>query len=339
MEDRKRKYSPPQDSNTEISTTTVESLPPTSSSDPSSENDSFPQCTSQWKRCDIDKLGIKMLYRGCAMDVVYEWGLYTMFRKDVVSEELNTVEKILDICDSIAADFLSFEELQSKFDENPEICNTFLPTEKISFGMGLHRPDVATKKVKIKGEIVSSTPDILCYGLEGKVLCLVEVFGEDKIKKMTQGDGPVVKKTRHATSEVDPCLPESLLAQHIGELLAYVDSSVTHMDLCGSVGRDILGFTVEKTLVSVTHLQLTELSWEKIQNSTKKGSIKHSDKPVLHYSRRYNYLKKSDRQELFKVILHLKLMQSVHEKITLQRKSKGTTDILSKKRIEQNLQS
>ena len=91
--------------------------------------------------------------------------------------------------------------------------------------------------------------------------------------------------------------------------------------------------------MSVTHLQLTELSWEKIQNSTKKGSIKHSDKPVLHYSRRYDYLKKSDRQELFKVILHLKLMHFVHEKITVQRKRKGTTDILSKKRIEQNLQS
>ena len=73
-----------------------------------------------------------------------------------------------------------------------------------------------------------------------------------QVKKMTQGDGPVIKKTRHATSEVDPCLPDSLLAQHIGELLAYVDSSVTHMDLCGSVGRDILGFTVEKTLVRDT---------------------------------------------------------------------------------------
>lgn len=71
------------------------------------------------------------------MDVVYEWGLYTMFRKDVVSEELNTVEKILDICDSITADFLSFEELQSKFSENREICDTFLPTAKMSFGIGL----------------------------------------------------------------------------------------------------------------------------------------------------------------------------------------------------------
>ena len=32
-------------------------------------------------------------------------------------------------------------------------------------------------------------------------------------------------------------------------------------------------------------------------------------------------------------------MHFVHEKIISQRKSKGTTDILSKKRIEQNLQS
>lgn len=74
-----------------------------------------------------------------------------------------------------------------------------------------------------------------------------------QVKKKIKGDDvfglPVVKKTRHALSEVDPCLPDSLLAQHIGELLAYVDTSVTHMDLCGSVGRDILGFTVEKTLV------------------------------------------------------------------------------------------
>uniref|UniRef100_K1R123 Uncharacterized protein n=1 Tax=Magallana gigas TaxID=29159 RepID=K1R123_MAGGI len=111
----------------------------------------------------------------------------------------------------------------------------------------IHQPDVSVKKMKIKGEIVSSAPDIICYGFEGKVLCVVEV------KKKIKGDDvfglPVIKKTRHALSEVDPCLPDSLLAQHIGELLAYVDSSVTHMDLCGSVGRDILGFTVEKTLV------------------------------------------------------------------------------------------
>lgn len=39
-----------------------------------------------------------------------------------------------------------------------------------------HQPDVSVKKMKIKGEIVSSAPDIICYGFEGKVLCVVEVL-------------------------------------------------------------------------------------------------------------------------------------------------------------------
>ncbi|XP_062590228.1 uncharacterized protein LOC134251825 isoform X2 [Saccostrea cucullata] len=366
MEGRKRAHSdagesasssPPHDSDTEKSTTTLER--------------SFPNSTSKWRRSDIDKLGIKLLYRAFAMDVVYEWGLYTMFRKDVVSEELNTVEEILHVCNSIEANFTSFEELQRKFIGNSVICNEFVPREKIPDGIGLcsgrfeefqqklelvlregievnasvsesnfqtlfedflkicgiitrHQPDIAVKKMKVKGEIVSSAPDILCYGLEGKVLCVVKnIKGED-----TYGS-PVIKKTCHASSEVDPCLPDALLAQQIGELLAYLDKSVTHMDLCGSVGRDILGFTVEKTKVTVTHLQLTELSWEKIQNTTRKGSLKHMEKPVLHYSRRYDFLKKSERQELFKVILHIKLMDFVHEKVARQRKTKGTTNILS----------
>ena len=74
---------------------------------------------------------------------------------------------------------------------------------------------------------------------------------------------------------------------------------------------------------------------EKIQNTTRKGSLKHVEKPVLHYSRRYDFLKKSDRQELFKVILHIKLMDFVHEKVARQRKTKGTTNILSKNKIWQ----
>ncbi|XP_062603760.1 uncharacterized protein LOC134265556 isoform X1 [Saccostrea cucullata] len=388
MEGRKRTHSDagesvnsptPHDSDTEKSTTTLESSTTTSSSEPSSKNDSFfPNSTSKWRRSDVDKLGIKLLYRACAMDVVYEWGLYKMFRKDVVSEELNTVEEILYVCNSIEADFTSFEELQRKFIENPAICNEFLPTEKMPNGIGLcssrfeefqqklelvlreeievndsvsesnfqtlfedflkicgiitrHQPDIAIKKMKVKGEIVSSAPDILCYGLEGRVLCVVEV--KKNIKGEDTYGSPVIKKTCHASSEVDPGLPDALLAQHIGELLAYLDKSVTHMDLCGSVGRDILGFTVEKTQVTVTHLELTELSWEKIQNTTRKGSLKHVEKPVLHYSRQYDFLKKSDRQELFKVILHIKLMHFVHEKVAGQRKTKGTTNILSKKRF------
>ncbi|XP_062606606.1 uncharacterized protein LOC134268371 isoform X2 [Saccostrea cucullata] len=381
MEGRKRahcsgSYSPPDDSDTEKSNTTLESTPPTTTStSSSSESDSFPSSTSKWRRTDVDKLGIKLAYRACAMDVVYEWGLYTMFRKDVVSEELNTVEEILYVCNSIEADFTSFEELQRKFIENPMICKEFVPTEKMPDGLGVcscrfeefqrklelvlregirvnasvsesnfqtlfedflkicgiitrHQPDIAIKKMKVKGEIVSSAPDIICYGLEGKVLCVVEIFGKvENIRGEDTYGSPVIKKTRRASSEVMPCPPDALLAQHIGELLAYLDDSVTHMDLCGSVGRDILGFMVEKTQVTVTHLQSNVVSWETIQTTTRSGSLKHVEKPVLHYSRRYDFLNKSDRQELFKVILHMKLMHSVHEKVAGQRKMKGTTNL------------
>lgn len=100
-------------------------------------NDSFPSNTTYWKRCHIEKLGIKLLYRSCAMDVVYEWGLYKLLRKDVVSEELNAVEKIMNICNSIRADFTSFEELQTQFMRNHDRSNLFIPTESIPGGLGL----------------------------------------------------------------------------------------------------------------------------------------------------------------------------------------------------------
>lgn len=100
-------------------------------------NDSFPSNITYWKRCHIEKLGIKSLYRSCAMDVVYEWGLYKLLRKDVVSEELNAIEKIINICNSIRADCTSFEELQTQFKRNHDISNLFIPTENIPGGLGL----------------------------------------------------------------------------------------------------------------------------------------------------------------------------------------------------------
>lgn len=71
------------------------------------------------------------------MCVVYEWGLYKLLRKDVVSEELNAMEKIINICNSIRADFTSFEELQTHFKRNYDISNLFIPTENIPEGLGL----------------------------------------------------------------------------------------------------------------------------------------------------------------------------------------------------------
>lgn len=106
------------------------------------------------------------------------------------------------------------------------------------------------------------------------------------------------------------------------------------MDICGRAGRDVLGFIVENTHVTVTHLQISRLSLERIQNSTGEGLVKHEEKPLLHYSRPFNYLRKSDRQELFKAILHIRLMLSIHEKVTIQRKNAGTVDIFRRKVCE-----
>jgi hypothetical protein len=60
-----------------------------------------------------------------------------MFRNDVTAEELNSVAEILNVCDSVPADFESFEQLLYKFAENNEICNGFLPTTQRTNGTGL----------------------------------------------------------------------------------------------------------------------------------------------------------------------------------------------------------
>lgn len=62
--------------------------------------------------------------------------------------------------------------------------------------------------------------------------------------------------------------------------------------------------------------------------------MKHEEKPLLHYSRPFNYLRKSDRQELFKAILHIRLMLSIHEKVTIRRRNAGTVDIFRRRGIE-----
>lgn len=339
-------------------------------------NDSFPSNTSDWKRCHIEKLGIKPLYRYYAMDVVYEWGLYKLLRKDVVSEELNAVEKIMNICNSISTDFSSFEELQTQFTRNHDISNLFIPTKSIPEGLGLcscrfeefqqqlklllwdrtpsdqispscfqtlfqdllsifgivsrRQPDIAAKKTRVKGKDISSAPDVICYGIEGNISCIVKI---DKSRKCTDGI-PDSKKSRQDESPVrDKCICDCF-AQHTGDLLAFSESSISHMDICGRAGRDILGFIVENTHVTVTHLQISRLSLERIQNSTGEGPVKHEEKPLLLYSRPFNYLRKSDRQELFKAILHIRLMLSIHEKITIQRRNAGTVDIFRRKVCE-----
>lgn len=39
-----------------------------------------------------------------------------------------------------------------------------------------HQPDIAVKKTKVKGRDISSAPDVICYGMEGNISCIVKVL-------------------------------------------------------------------------------------------------------------------------------------------------------------------
>lgn len=38
------------------------------------------------------------------------------------------------------------------------------------------QPDIATKKTRVKGRDISSAPDVICYGIEGNISCIVKVL-------------------------------------------------------------------------------------------------------------------------------------------------------------------
>lgn len=68
---------------------------------------------------------------------------------------------------------------------------------------------------------------------------------------------PDSKKSRHDESPGrDKCISDCF-AQHTGYLLAFSESSISHMDICGRAGRDVLGFIVENTHVS----DISNISW------------------------------------------------------------------------------
>lgn len=75
------------------------------------------------------------------------------------------------------------------------------------------------------------------------------MFQIDKSRKCTDGI-PDSKKSRHDESPGrDKCICDCF-TQHTGDLLAFSERSISHMDICGRAGRDVLGFIVENTHVS-----------------------------------------------------------------------------------------
>lgn len=77
------------------------------------------------------------------------------------------------------------------------------------------------------------------------------MFQVDKSRKCTDVNGiPASKRSCHDEPSGREKCNSDCFAQHIGDLLAFSESSMSHMDICGRAGRDILGFIVKNTHVS-----------------------------------------------------------------------------------------
>ncbi|XP_061168361.1 uncharacterized protein LOC133177323 [Saccostrea echinata] len=103
----------------------------------------------------------------------------------------------------------------------------------------------------------------------------------------------------------------NLWAQHIGDLLVYLDKSFRY--------DGVLGITIDKTWVRFTYLEVPKTTMKKIKESpaNRPGSLKveEDERPLFFYSEPYNYLSREDRKIIFKALMLIKKMQSGYEKI------------------------
>lgn len=179
------------------------------------------------------------------------------------------------------------------------------------FGMKtIQQPFYKMQRSKILGKEVISEADILCMTSDprkGRSILAVCKVNKTETMKSLSPPKRMHRSSSDESSSVPAVIPDSLLAQHLGELLVYMDRSVSP--------RAILGMTLEQTNVRFTLLHADESVMEKIQMSD--GSISFDTeedvRPVLYYSEPLNYLKRRDRVELIKTLLQIRMMQKRFE--------------------------
>ncbi|XP_061177516.1 uncharacterized protein LOC133186306 [Saccostrea echinata] len=179
-----------------------------------------------------------------------------------------------------------------------------------SFGFfTLNHSHIGVEKSMIRGKTMSSKADILCIRrkplMEKEIICVCQV--KKSLKVEDPDFSPQRKKLRSSNTEEPGCSYKgdaAVYAQHIGELFVYFHQSVSP--------RGILGFTIEKTWVRVTYLEVQDSAWDKIRKPANRGgSVKYeaTEKcPQFKYSRRYNILDPSDRRVLFKALFLIQTM-------------------------------
>ncbi|XP_062580570.1 uncharacterized protein LOC134242500 [Saccostrea cucullata] len=170
-------------------------------------------------------------------------------------------------------------------------------------------PEIDTESTEIFGKKVSVKADIVCFSpkdVKKYTVAICEVKKECTFMEEETGvTGPSLQKFRRTEDSPQRSqsyhLPDGLLAQHVGDLLTYLDKSI-----CNGA---ILGMTVEKTMVTFTRLSVADETMEKLQRSHASVKLKEEERPVLYYSKPYNYLLLEDRKEIVKALLTLTVME------------------------------
>nr|XP_011436776.2 uncharacterized protein LOC105334869 [Crassostrea gigas] len=178
------------------------------------------------------------------------------------------------------------------------------------------QPCLPTGNATIFGqEVISSKADILCTKCDDPSKIL-SVCSEVKRSRSDETEySPVNKKLRtelptSATDNEEEStstrstggLSSDVYAQHVGELLAYYESSV--------LKRGLLGVIFQKTNISFTFLKIKPASYEKIKRRNPQVVLDPAmdEQPILFYTEQFNFLKYQDRKTIFKALLTMRMM-------------------------------
>ncbi|XP_061186824.1 uncharacterized protein LOC133194942 [Saccostrea echinata] len=179
----------------------------------------------------------------------------------------------------------------------------------------IQQPFMKTKKSQIMRTTVDSQSSLLCYTSDPRrqrpVVVVCEVNNNEISDETAGNHSPSMKKQKSSVS-INPILPhvisDSLMAKHVGELFLHFDESVSP--------RAVLGMTVQRTVVHITLLHAQEDTLQKIRNAGSEGCVFYDEQEKrarFYYSKPLNYLKRDDRRELVRSLLHIILMQQRFE--------------------------
>ncbi|XP_061174079.1 uncharacterized protein LOC133183141 [Saccostrea echinata] len=150
-------------------------------------------------------------------------------------------------------------------------------------------------------------PEEILFVCKVKRKCPDDETKYSPIKKKLRSTTKLATVTEEATSSMkfNIGIPSNVFAQHVGELLSYMEKSV--------LNQGLLGMVIQKTNIMFTYLKIKPASYEKIRRRKKPRSVMFDpalqEEPVLFYTDQYNFLKTYERQEIFKALIAVKMME------------------------------